>query len=687
MMQFRMEELESRLMVGRSAEINAFIGMLEDERRTKRLIHLFGTAGVGKSCLLDELQRQVRLRGIASIAMDSEGFWRSPDAFCLHMLRSLRSLEPDDEGLDASSLLERSIRTLNEKSASERLVLFLDNYETMEALDHWLREYFLKRLHENVLIVTAGRHALSEGWILSPVWRSHIARIYLDHLPYEAVERYARYCQISDPSLVRDIWRRSKGHPLTLSLLAFFWENQEPHAGEERSAEETDSLPFIVSQWLREIPGEHMRPLVEAASVLRYFNQDTLSFMMEKEVTSPEFYQLIRFSFVRRTDSGWTVHALMREAVIQELRLRSPQLYDRLQTRAILHAYEGFKRSPRDVRNHEALELTYYAGDALIRAFMNWFDPTPRPFEPVGLSHRAELERYVQYRRETAAPQTIKLFDAATNRRFDFPLTVEQNLHSLKWFNMDRLFSLEYDVLRVMRNDEGKISVLIALVPINRKTMPYLMEHPCSRSYFSGLTEEELERFAVPEHTRAGWFIDTIDQDDYENVAQHTGIGHFLHGLMFTGEFLLRTPPPHPFFQAAHESLGFDTADHAVHTNHDGITPTPVFVRDTQGEQLHAYIRKLVKRSGLRIELPLEESEETGSDASPVRGDESGASELRGLTAREKDVAALVLEGLTNAEIASRLYLSEVTVKKHLKSIFEKQDVSSRTQLVRKMLM
>ncbi len=685
-MQFNMEELESRLLVGRSAEVNAFINMLNDERRTKRLIHLFGTAGVGKSCLLDELQRQARIRGTASIAMDSEGFWRSPDAFCIHILRTLRSLEPDDEGMEASSLLEKSIRKLNETAGSGRLVLFLDNYETLEALDHWLREYFFKRLHDNVLIVTAGRHALSEAWVLSPAWRSHIARIYLEHLPFEAVERYARYCHISDPSLVRDIWRRSKGHPLTLSLLTFFWEQQAPEAGEERSAEEENSLPFIVSQWLREIPGEHMRPLVEAAALLRYFNQDTLSFMMGKEVTSPEFYQLIRFSFVRRTDSGWTVHALMREAVIQELRLRSPQLYDRHQTRAILHAYERFKRSPRNLRNHEALELTYYAGDALIRAFMNWFDPTPRPFESVGRSHRAELERYIRYRQETAEPQTIKLFDAATNRRFDFQLTVEQNLYSLKWFDLDRLFSLEYDVLRVMRNDAGKIAVLIALVPINRKTMPYLMEHPCSRSYFSTLTEEELKRFAVPEHTRAGWFIDTIDQDDYENAAQHTAIGHFLHGLMFTGEFLLRTPGPHPFFQAAHESLGFDTADQAVHTNFDGITPTPVFVRDTQGDQLHAYIRKLVKRSGLPIELMLDESDDKGTDVSPVRGSEGGMTELSGLTAREKEVAALVFEGLTNAEIAARLYLSEVTVKKHLKSIYEKQNVSNRTQLVRKML-
>jgi len=680
-----MEELESRLLVGRSAEVNAFLEVLEDASRFKRLFHLYGTAGVGKSCLLDELQRQSAIRGAATFVMDGEGLWRSPDAFCLHVLRLAGSRETGSEEIDRPSLLERSADMLNEQAAGRRLVLFLDNFEMLESLDHWLREYFFKRLHENVLIVTAGRHALSEAWALSPHWRSRMARVQLDHLSFDAVERFARYCQITDPILVRDIWRRSKGHPLTLSLLAFFWEQQAPDQDEAYREEETDSLPFIVDQWLREVPGEQMRPLVEVAATLRYFNQDKLSYVVDKPVTTPEFYQLIRFSFVRRTDSGWTVHALMREAVVRALRLRTPRLYERLQTRAILYAYERFRGSEHEDRSDDALMLTYYAGDALIHALMNWFDPTPRPLESVGRHHREELDRYIRYRHATAKPQSIKLFDASTNRRFDFPLTAEQNLHSLKLFDPDRLLSLDYDVLRVMRSDEGTIAVLIALVPINEKTMPYLLEHPCAGPYFSGLSAQERSRFAVPAHTRAGWFIDMIDQDDYENAAQHTAIGHFLHHLMFSGEFLLRTPPPHPFFLAAHESLGFDTAAHAVHTSFDGVTPTPVFVRDTQGKQLNAYIHKLLKRSGLRIDLPLEPTDRIDAAPSARHRDEGGLPTLDGLTARETEVAGLVFEGLSNAEIASRLYVSEVTVKKHLKSIFEKQDVRSRTQLVRKM--
>lgn len=51
------------------------------------------------------------------------------------------------------------------------------------------------------------------------------------------------------------------------------------------------------------------------------------------------------------------------------------------------------------------------------------------------------------------------------------------------------------------------------------------------------------------------------------------------------------------------------------------------------------------------------------------------------LTEREVEVAYLVAEGLRNKEIAERLFISESTVKNHLRSVYTKLDIDRRSQL------
>jgi DNA-binding NarL/FixJ family response regulator len=63
---------------------------------------------------------------------------------------------------------------------------------------------------------------------------------------------------------------------------------------------------------------------------------------------------------------------------------------------------------------------------------------------------------------------------------------------------------------------------------------------------------------------------------------------------------------------------------------------------------------------------------------------EPAASRAEQLSARETEVLALVARGLTNAQIARRLYLSEATVKTHLLRACAKLGVSGRTAAVTK---
>jgi DNA-binding CsgD family transcriptional regulator len=53
------------------------------------------------------------------------------------------------------------------------------------------------------------------------------------------------------------------------------------------------------------------------------------------------------------------------------------------------------------------------------------------------------------------------------------------------------------------------------------------------------------------------------------------------------------------------------------------------------------------------------------------------------LTPQEVQVARLVAEGLSNKEVAAQLYLSPRTIDYHLRNVYSKLGVTSRTHLVR----
>jgi DNA-binding CsgD family transcriptional regulator len=78
--------------------------------------------------------------------------------------------------------------------------------------------------------------------------------------------------------------------------------------------------------------------------------------------------------------------------------------------------------------------------------------------------------------------------------------------------------------------------------------------------------------------------------------------------------------------------------------------------------------------TGSRVAIVLERTSSRQSTAIRLEAD--------GVTPREREIATLLAQGLSNAEIAEALVLSPFTIQDHIKNLFEKTGVSSRQELV-----
>ncbi|MBI4729250.1 MAG: AAA family ATPase [Acidobacteria bacterium] len=92
--------------------------------------------------------------------------------------------------------------------------------------------------------------------------------------------------------------------------------------------------------------------------------------------------------------------------------------------------------------------------------------------------------------------------------------------------------------------------------------------------------------------------------------------------------------------------------------------------------------RELAIEAGSTLETARSEAEMRALGARPRAGrPRKGSESPRGLSVREEEVAVLVAAGDTNAEIASRLYLSDRTVQDHITHALKKLGLSGRAQL------
>lgn len=92
--------------------------------------------------------------------------------------------------------------------------------------------------------------------------------------------------------------------------------------------------------------------------------------------------------------------------------------------------------------------------------------------------------------------------------------------------------------------------------------------------------------------------------------------------------------------------------------------------------------KQLTSLTYVRSLLAVFKSPHTSTEPPVGRASDSDQPLLDPLTAREQEVLTLIAEGLSNREIAARLFIATSTVKGYVHSVLRKLEVDSRTKAI-----
>ncbi len=90
-------------------------------------------------------------------------------------------------------------------------------------------------------------------------------------------------------------------------------------------------------------------------------------------------------------------------------------------------------------------------------------------------------------------------------------------------------------------------------------------------------------------------------------------------------------------------------------------------------------LTQLMSQAGTGVKTSMEAETENANE-----GDKSPslANLARDITQREQEICTLMVEGLTNKQIAQKLYISEGTVKNYISNIYDKTGIHDRVKLI-----
>lgn len=346
--------------VGRHEERALFRSILERSESSAAVLYIFGPGGVGKSALIQEMAHAAaEYEDVTVLFINGRLIEPTPEAF-LNALQQSMGLSPAEDPVQfATKHLQRPL-------------LFIDTYEQLTGLDGWLRDSFLPRMPQELLVIMAGRNPLPLSWRTDPGWRELLQLLPLRNLPPKDSRSFlaARKVHKDHHDAVLDF---THGHPLALSLAAdVISQGSDMHF---QLGEKPDMIGALTQLFINDAPTAHHRSALEASAVVHSMTEALLANMLEIADSHELFSWLRSLSFISSEPRGLALHELARDALSTDLRWRNPQKFTSFRNRATECFRNWIQSSSGEEQQHFLFESIYlYRDIPVIRACIEWED-------------------------------------------------------------------------------------------------------------------------------------------------------------------------------------------------------------------------------------------------------------------------------------------------------------------------
>jgi DNA-binding CsgD family transcriptional regulator len=610
----------SGALIGRLVEGAHLAELLADPHTVVVFVH--GTGGIGKSTLVDGVIDRL---GVGCVMLDA------------------RHVEPTAEGILAGlgASLGRTCTTVID--AGDQLatagieVVVVDSYERFAVADGWLRNELLPALPAGTTTILVSRDQPNAAWRTAPGWRHLLGELVVGPLTRaDASAVLARHAL--PPEVASRVLDFARGHPLALELAAEAF-RRHPHL-DLPGGPPPEVVEELVDVLFDDLDPE-VRVVVDAACVLRRIIEPLLAAVLEggSPLSVDQAWRAVRaLPFVRVQPWGLEMNPVVQDVAASSLELRSPGRSRELRRKAAAAALAEVGRAP----GWEATaDLLHLVQSPVIR---HAFAPPP------GSQHAVEVARGDDAVDIDSLVIRVDGDDAARVLR--------------------RWWAAHPGAFSVLRGPAGEVAAMSVVWPLDAVDAELATFDPVLACILDDAATRPVGRDRRALVVRRALAATTGEQLSPDLAPMLIDLKRTYLAMRPGLERIYATVVDWAGAGTTSRAMGFEPCADPVSV---GPVPVQVCALDLGPGSVDGWLARQVEAES----APGAGSTE-GAPATfrPVEG-------IASLSAREREVLVALADGLTNRELAERLFISERTANRHLSNIFTKLGVHNRTAAAR----